>query len=180
MLNKLSRYFTTLLLTHLFISSVALASESDLLNQLKLSNASLYSEKYITGGQPDTDDLKNFAKAGGKFVINLRGKNELTDFNEQRIVESEGMQYISIPVADMSDVNLDNLITFNKAISGSNELTLVHCASGNRVGAFFALNAFKYEDKTPEEALQIGKKTGLTRLEARVKSLIQTKKVTKK
>ena len=48
----------------------------------------------------------------------------------------------------------------------------MHCASGNRVGAFFALKAFKYDGKSADESLKIGKAAGLTSLEGKVKALM--------
>src|SRR5699024_12708494 len=46
--------------------------------------------------------------------------------------------------------------------------TLVHCASGNRVGALMALRAAWVQGKSKEEALAIGRRWGLTKAEAAI------------
>ncbi len=154
-----------------FLSFFTSAHEplADVAKNLTLKNAKTYSNNYITGGQPTVDDLKTLAKSGIKVVINLRAEGEFSKFNEQSIVEDLGMQYISLPIAGAKDITVENVKKFNQIIANGNEKYLVHCASGNRVGAFFALNAFNFKNKTAEEALIIGKKTGLTRLESLVK-----------
>ncbi len=140
-----------------------------LASELTLKNAKTYSNNYITGGQPSIDDLKKLAAASVKVVINLRGEGEFSTFNEQRIVEELGMKYIALPIAGAKGVTAENVKKFSQIIANNTEKTLVHCASGNRVGAFFALDAFNFKNKTAEEALKIGKQTGLTRLESLVK-----------
>lgn len=163
-------------LTLFILAFFASANESleKLTEQLNLKNAEVYSQQYITGGQPNESDLKKLANAGITTVINLRGKGEFSTFNEQEVVEKLGMEYILIPIASASDINAANLNIFHKALSLTKGNTLVHCASGNRVGAFFALESYKFQNKTSEQALSIGKKTGLTRLEGRVIELIKT------
>lgn len=163
-------------LTLFILAFFATANESleTLTEQLTLKNAQVYSQKYITGGQPNESDFKKLAEAGIKSVINLRGKGEFSTFNEQEIVEKLGMKYIHIPIASANDIHADNIAIFHETLSLTEGGTLVHCASGNRVGAFFALESYKFKNKTSEQALSIGKKTGLTRLENRVIELMQT------
>ena len=50
---------------------------------------------------------------------------------------------------------------------------MVHCASGNRVGAMLALKAAWIDGASPEEALQLGVDAGLTRLHDRVATLLE-------
>ncbi len=159
-----------IILCYFFMISPVMAEKINLLETLELKNAKNYTEKYITGGQPSVKDLTLLAKHGVKTVINLRTKKEFTQFDEKKIVESLGMKYISIPVAGKNGINQQNLTLFNQALGQNKNKTLVHCASGNRVGAFFALDAFNYKGKSATEAMIIGKKTGLTRLAPTIKS----------
>jgi rhodanese-related sulfurtransferase len=48
---------------------------------------------------------------------------------------------------------------------------LLHCASGNRVGAMLALRARWLQGKSADEAMAIGKASGMTGLAADVKAL---------
>ena len=49
---------------------------------------------------------------------------------------------------------------------------LLHCGSGNRIGALLALRAVWLEGKDPAAALDYGKAAGLTGLEPAVKSML--------
>ncbi len=49
---------------------------------------------------------------------------------------------------------------------------LVHCASGNRVGALFALRAAWLDGKEKDLALKIGRERGLTSLEKTVSEML--------
>lgn len=108
-------------------------------NNISLKNPRSYQENFITGGQPSMSDLKLLAKQGIKQVINLRAKGEFNEFDEKEIVESLGMTYVNLEIQGVEDLNHKNIKSFNKLLS--NHKTLVHCASGNRVGALFALDA---------------------------------------
>jgi len=49
---------------------------------------------------------------------------------------------------------------------------LVHCMSGNRVGALFALRAFWLQGMSAVEALAVGRRYGLTKLEPLVVQIL--------
>lgn len=85
------------------------------------------------------------------------------------------MNYISIPIAGASGINHENLKLFCKAIANQ-EQAFVHCVSGNRVGAMFALDAHFNHNNNLEEAITLGSKAGLTRLESTVRKVISNKK----
>jgi len=166
------KFFTYLILLTGFIFAIPTQATDNFANTMSAKNASYYTERFIVGGQPNITDINLLAKHQIKTVINLRGQGEFTDFDEKAKVEALGMTYISIPVSGASEVNLDNLRLFRDAIRNIKGKTFVHCASGNRVGAFFALDAYINDKKSAEAAIAIGKKAGLTRLEKRVKEVI--------
>jgi protein tyrosine phosphatase (PTP) superfamily phosphohydrolase (DUF442 family) len=154
----------------LIITFGSIAHNSLSIQDLSLKNASAYKDNYITGGQPSISDLELLAKQGIKHVINLRSEGEFNNFNEKEIVESLGMVYLNLEIGGVGDLNQNKIKAFSKLLS--NKKTLVHCASGNRVGALFALDAYFVKNTTADEAIYIGKKTGLTRLESKVNSMI--------
>jgi len=159
----------------LMLAFVAQANESltVLSEQLALKNARVYAPSYITGGQPSLDDLKKLADGKVKLVVNLRGEGEFSAFNEQDAVEKLGMKYVSLPISGAGDITAENIKKFHQLLAENDGSALVHCASGNRVGAFFALEAFNFQNKTAAQALAIGKQTGLTRLEKHVTGMMQ-------
>ena len=169
---KQMKIFTVFLILTTSFSGYTL--ENDIIEEISAKNVQQFTPQFIVGGQPSEHDLVIISKSGIKTVINLRGEGEFNDFDEKAKVEALGMTYITIPISGASDINSENLISFSNAIENQEE-AFVHCASGNRVGAMFALDAHFNHDKSLEEAITIGKKSGLTRLEATVRKVIMNK-----
>lgn len=120
----------------------------------------------VTGGQPSQAQLAQAASAI-QTVINLRAAGE-DGFDAASQVEALGMRYVSIPIQGAADVTEANARLLDGALSEGG-VTLLHCASGNRVGALLALRAFYVEGAPPAEALDVGRGGGLTSLEQAVK-----------
>ena len=118
----------------------------------------------LTGGQPTTEQFETLAGLGYKTIINMRGTGE-NGSTDPAVVESLGMTYVSIPIAGAADVSEENARKLAKALAANEHPVVVHCASGNRIGALFAMKAYYVDGKTPEEALAIGQAAGVTRLE---------------
>ncbi len=119
----------------------------------------------LSGGQPDLDQLARAAEAGFKTVVNLRGPGEQGEIpDEATRIEALGMRYVAIPIVGGDDLSLENAQRLRQVLAEPETLpALVHCASGNRVGALFALQAFHLDGQSATEALEIGKRAGLTR-----------------
>ena len=116
----------------------------------------------VIGGQPDAAALKTMAGQGLKTVVNLRPDRE-ADIDHAALAKAHALRYVHIPVAGKAGLN-DVAIDALEAVLAAGEPTLVHCASGNRVGALFALHAARHRGASPEEALAVGVRHGLTRL----------------
>jgi len=125
-----------------------------------------------TGGQPSLQDLKLLAESGTKVVINLRTKGEFKRFDEKKVVEDLGMTYVSIEIAGSDGITVANAKRLDDALNNLEQPALVHCASSNRVGGLLAYRAFKFQDKTAEEAFAFGKRAGMSSTEKRVKKLL--------
>lgn len=126
-------------------------------------------ENLLTGGQPTEADLVQLKKAGITKVINLRTLSEETSFNEKASVESLGLEYVSLPINGATDITSENAQKLHVLLQ-SEEKVLVHCASGNRVGALVAIRAYEIENKSEEESLRLGHAAGLGSLEDKVNS----------
>jgi uncharacterized protein (TIGR01244 family) len=168
------------LLTFATLANTELTSKAmgtPLIEQLSLKNAKSFSSMIITGGQPVVADLTLLAQKGMKKVINLRPIDEFSAFDEKNTVESLAMEYIHIPVKGAQGINKANLALFSKALAvNEDQKTFVHCASGNRAGALFALHAYFNQKQSLESAIEIGHKAGMTSLEKRVRALIAKEK----
>lgn len=88
-----------------------------------------------TGGQPDSARFAALAAAGFRTVIDNRHPDEPHGFDEPAAARAAGLEYVSLPVSlpTLADSTFDRF----RAIMTDPRRTpvLVHCQSGNRVGA---------------------------------------------
>lgn len=137
--------------------------------RLDLPNARTVAEGLISAGQPSTAQLKAAAEAGVKTIVNLCVAGEC-GWDEAATVKELGMRYIAIPVCGSQDVTAANAKKLHEVVEDKDNYPIVvHCGSGNRVGALFALKAFHEEGCDPETAVAHGKLAGLTMLEPHVR-----------
>ncbi|ORE88488.1 hypothetical protein ATO7_01395 [Oceanococcus atlanticus] len=126
----------------------------------------------ICAGQPDAAGFQAAAQAGVVAVMNLRPDEEM-DWDEAALIKELGLDYLQIPVSSPADLSQDNARQLNAWLEQyAGKPVLVHCASSNRVGALLALGAF-LQGASGEQALQLGRDAGLTRMEPMVASLMQ-------
>lgn len=142
------------------------------LDSLRVPNLKRPAPGLLSGGQPDAAGLTNALDVGVKTVINLRPIDEPGAWEEQPMVEAKGAVYHALPIRGPEDVTAANAKALRALIDGAQGPILVHCGSGNRVGALLALDA-ALAGKTLEQSLQIGRDAGLTRLEPHVKLVLQ-------
>lgn len=117
-----------------------------------------------TGGQPSQDDLVRLKSQGVRTVIDLRGAQEDRGYDEAAGAQRLGLNYIALPIAGKDDVTPENAKALGELLRAQDGDVLLHCASGNRVGALLALDAAT-RGVPREEALELGRKAGLTSLE---------------
>ena len=142
---------------------------------INLTNARVPFDYIVTGGQPTFDQLKKASELGFKTVINLRtDKEQPSPAQELSWVEELGMKYVHIPVAGARGITLENTKALASALLNPEDYPLiVHCKSGNRVGALFSLKVFYIDEKSTIEAVKIGEKAGLTSLESVVQKKLK-------
>jgi uncharacterized protein (TIGR01244 family) len=132
---------------------------------LRLPNQCTPAPDLITCGMPGSQDLRDASQAGIKTIINLCQLRE-TPPDEARITDELGMGYFNIPVAGAADLTEAKARQLGDIINDcANHPVLIHCMSGNRVGALLALKAFYCDGKTAQDALQAGRAAGLKGLE---------------
>ncbi|NIL93530.1 MAG: hypothetical protein GTO71_03585 [Woeseiaceae bacterium] len=126
-----------------------------------------------SAGQPNEAALKVFADSGYAVVIDMRGADEdrgMEDF--QGAVEATGMEYVAFPVVGKEAINFDTARQLDELLRGVDGPVLLHCGSGNRVGAVLALRE-SLAGADDESAIQFGKDAGLTRLEPVVREVLK-------
>lgn len=117
-----------------------------------------------SSGQPDERALQVYADSGYRAVIDLRGAAESRGLDEASVVESLGMSYVPFPISGAEAINFDNAAKLTALIEAQDGPVLVHCGSGNRVGALLAL-AKALDGADAEQAIAAGREGGLSRLE---------------
>lgn len=142
-------------------------AEADLARTFRNPAKDLY-----TGGQPTAEQLQHAATAGITTVIDLRQPTEDRGFDETATAASLGLHYVRIPVAGASGLTPAKVQALQAALAQANGPVLLHCASGNRVGALLALMKAQQGAST-EQALQFGREAGMTSLEAQTRTLLE-------
>ena len=118
-------------------------------------------EDFATAAQPREEAFAKLAANGFRSVLNLRTDAEGVDLKrEQELVEKSAVKYFNVPVVG-SAPKTESVEAFIKVVKDkTNHPMLIHCASANRVGAFWMIYRVVEqgwsEDKALEEATQIG------------------------
>jgi uncharacterized protein (TIGR01244 family) len=125
-----------------------------------------------SAGQPDEAALQVFADSGYVAVIDIRGPDENRGIDEVAAVNALDMQYIAFPIAGAAAISYENAEQLDQLLSEIDGPVLVHCGSGNRVGALLALRE-SLAGADDEQALEYGRSAGLTGLEPVVKKRLE-------
>lgn len=125
-----------------------------------------------SSGQPTAEELQDVADHGYVAVIDLRGDDEDRGYDEAAAATAAGLTYATLPIADEAAVNPDNARKLGELLAIFDGPVLVHCGSGNRVGALTALLAAE-AGADVDEALEAGRAAGLTRLEGIVRQQLE-------
>lgn len=126
-----------------------------------------------TAGQPSAQQLRQAADDGVSTVIDLRLPDEARGYDEAALVEQLGMRYVRLPIGGAGDINEANARALDRLLRQGNGKTLLHCASGNRVGALLALAHAYVDGASTGQALQLGRDAGLTSLEPQVRAALE-------
>ncbi len=142
---------------------------------INIPNVRVAFDYIVTGGQPTFDQLKKAGELGFKTIINLRTDAEQpSPAQELSWVEELGMKFVHIPVDGVKGLTLQNTKALASALLNPEDYPLiVHCGSGNRVGALFSLKAFYIDEKGTIEAIKIGEKAGLGSLAPAVQKILK-------
>ncbi|MGH8085877.1 MAG: beta-lactamase hydrolase domain-containing protein [Lysobacter sp.] len=161
------------LLAVVLAATVACAPSPDPRQAQVILDAMTPAPGVIATGKLDAADVASLEAMGIRHVVDLSLDGETPDFDEAAAVRAQGMAYSNLPLRGAADLTLDNVQAFDRLLRESPRPVLVHCASGNRVGAIAALRAAWLEDRSVEEAITIGRAWGLTGLEDAVRRRLE-------
>jgi len=117
-----------------------------------------------SSGQPDTRAFSIVAESGYVAVIDMRGSNENRGLDEKAVVEELGLEYIEFPLVGGEAISFENAQKLDKLLADLDGPVLLHCGSGNRVGAILALR-HSLQGADDAAALEFGRDAGMTSLE---------------
>ena len=119
----------------------------------------------VVAGRLAPLDIEHLRDAGIREVIDLTPDAETPDFDEATAVRDAGLAYANLPLAGGADLTPANVRAFDALLREAARPVLVHCASGNRVGAMAALRAAWIDGRPVDDAIAVGRAWGLKGLE---------------
>ena len=122
-----------------------------------------------SSGQPDEREFALFAEAGYVAVVDLRGLAENRGMDEGAVLDQLGLEYVVLPLSSPEAISFENAAKLDQILAGYDGPVLVHCGSGNRVGALLALSK-SLQGADNDAALEYGRSAGMTGLEPVVRS----------
>lgn len=125
-----------------------------------------------SSGQPDAEVLEVVAASGYVAVIDMRGPGENRGLDEKAVIETLGLEYVEFPLVGSEAISFENARRLDKLLTEFDGPVLLHCGSGNRVGAILALR-HSLQGADDQDAMEYGKSAGLTSLEPLVKDRLE-------
>lgn len=167
-----------LIITFGLITSLANAGEVpaniDASKLTEVPNAVQLEENLVAGGAPTARGLGQAAEQGIRTVVDVRDPKEGTA-EEKEHADAVGLKYVNIPVTldTLSEVQAKQLGEVLKdSASGP---VLLHCATGQRATAVWALYRNREEGVPADQALADAEAKGLKKPELIVKLKEQLK-----
>ena len=151
---------TVVLLWVVFLPGFIPAQESE--PPISARNFLWVNQEFCTAGQPTHQDLIRLKQKGVQSVLNLRTTAEDPGVaKEGAAVQALGLKYFHLPV-DSNHLTPKLGDEFLRIVSDeSNRPLFIHCASANRVGAFWILHRVVHHGWSLAEAEEEARKIGL-------------------
>ena len=154
------KYFGFAIITMTSIGTFAAAGELPARSDV-VPNYVLIAPGVAGGGQPGLEALPRIKELGFRTVINLRTEGERGYLaEEEAALKAAGVRYVHVPLTaatlSSADVAAVRAVLEDPAAAP----VLIHCTSGNRVGAMWGAVTAS-QGKTLEEAEAEGRRAGM-------------------
>lgn len=139
-----------------------------------VSNFHQVDERVYRGAQPTGRGFESLARLGVKTVIDLRPDGEHSLAEEKRLVESQGMRYISLPLRKMSAPTGGQIAALLAVLmNGSAAPVFIHCQRGaDRTGAIVACYRIAHDHWDNSRALHEARDYGMRWYQLALKSYV--------
>lgn len=150
-----------ILSTLIVLAVSALAQQVSRQDYPSIANFLRVDKQVCTGGQPTPEDLARMKAEGIKAIINLRQPSEFDAEAEVSAAKRLGLRYFNIPVsvAEPKDNQADEFLRITA--DPANRSAFIHCASANRVGAFWMIRRVLVDGWKPADAEVEARKIGM-------------------
>lgn len=144
----------------LCVSLAAQTTEKEALAGIK--NFLWVNREICTGRQPTLEQLAAVKQAGVRAVVNLRRPREHDAAAEAGKAKTLGLRYFNIPVDSNAPTDAQVEEFLRVLADKQNRPVFIHCASANRVGAFWMIQRVVVDGWTLEAAEQEANRIGLS------------------
>jgi uncharacterized protein (TIGR01244 family) len=141
---------------------------------LPIRNFLPITERVAGGGPPSPETIAEMKALGYSTIINMRTMSEPGVAEEAALAEAAGLHYVHIPVGGTT-ANFRNALALSQALETAPEgRILLHCGSGNRVGAMWGLKEAIEQGLNQDEAAEVARRSGMRseQLESAVRSSV--------
>ena len=114
----------------------------------------------IFAGQFEEADIPKLKEAGVTQVISLRKDNEL-DWDEAKVVKEAGLKHASVSFQTADELSDEKIAELRELLGGTDGKTMLHCGSGNRVGAVWITHRVLDDGVEIDTAIEEAKTIGL-------------------
>jgi uncharacterized protein (TIGR01244 family) len=165
---------------------VACTSEPRPVPKLAVANVGAIERLHTFGSmylasQPAEADFKQLKQSGVKTVINLRPQSEQKEFDEHKLATELGLAYVNIPIGKPDELTDAVFAQARKELQQAQKPLLLHCHSGNRVGAIWLAHRVLDDGIAWEPALAEAKEVGLKApaLESKARDYVEREQAAK-
>lgn len=114
----------------------------------------------VGSGPPALTEIPELKERGYSTIINLRQANEPGVADERAAAEAAGLHYVSIPLSGSNFALADaNFLRAALAEAPAGDV-LLHCGSGSRVGALWAMAVAVEQGLAPNDARALALRSG--------------------
>ncbi|MDE3197811.1 MAG: tyrosine-protein phosphatase [Acidobacteriota bacterium] len=157
------------------IALLALAAMPALAGDLRgVGNFHEVNGELYRGAQPTAEGFRNLAKLGVKTVVDLRG-SEHSIADEKRVVEADGMRYVSIPMRGFRTPTRGQIGAALKVLDDPKAgPVFVHCRRGaDRTGAVIACYRIAHDKWDNARALHEASGCGMSPFQLAIRSFVR-------
>lgn len=115
----------------------------------------------VIGGQPSEESLDVMAAHGFDTIVTVRAEGEIA-WDERAVVEASGLRFVRVPIPNpVHEITDEQVSALADVLADGPGRVLLHCGSGNRAAALWAVWLVEYQGVDAEEAIEAARRAGM-------------------